>query len=594
VRFQFLDLDAPRGLIDATRGDTRSFVATQLDREDLFIAEMEKRGIYIDFNLLVGREFRKGDGVTDATLVREGANGVSLFDRRMIELQKEYAKKLLGHRNAYTGRRYTQDPGVALVEINNENALDIGFSAPSKFYRNELTELYNRWLRSHRTQEQRNELAAIASIGNARAQIPLLRSIADAAKAPPERFYTEAEFYEETQRAYFDEMQNYLKQQLGLRSLVIATSDYNHASSGYPIVMAALGSDVIDGHVYWQHPEEQYVRKSPMVNEPFNSTVVNLSRSAVAGKPYTVSEINYPFPNDYSGEGIPVIAAYGLFQDWDAVFLYTFEPKPDQSWKSYVGDPFDISLDPVKMPELAANAVVFLRGDIHQAESIDFRSYTARQVYASILLPVSERPFFMPGYGLDLPLEHEVRIESFDKPAKSPGAIHSAPDPIRSDTGELSWYHPIDQQGMVVVDTPRTEALIGFVRSHQVTTKNLKTELNNQFCVVQLTSLDGQPISRSSRLMLVTGGRVRNTGQTWNEVGTDVTNWGGAPTLIEPVSGSITFTNLVDDVRSVRVQPIDGAGQPFGNALQGERNNDGWKVKIGEVSTTWYEVKVDR
>jgi len=69
VRLQFLDLLAPRGLIAGGRQDTGSLDAEQLDREDLFISELEKRGIYFDFNLLVGRPFKPGDGIEDAKLV---------------------------------------------------------------------------------------------------------------------------------------------------------------------------------------------------------------------------------------------------------------------------------------------------------------------------------------------------------------------------------------------------------------------------------------------------------------------------------------------------------------------------------------------
>jgi hypothetical protein len=131
ARFQFLDLEAPRGLIDSHSQDSRSLDADQLDKEDFFIAELEKRGIYIDFNLLVGRSFKAADGVQDANLLRQGAKGTSLFDRRLIELQKEYAQQLLGHKNPYTGLKYIEDPAVAIVEINNENALYIGSRAPS-------------------------------------------------------------------------------------------------------------------------------------------------------------------------------------------------------------------------------------------------------------------------------------------------------------------------------------------------------------------------------------------------------------------------------------------------------------------------------
>ena len=85
VRFQFLDLEEPRGLIAKQGDSTRSMDAEQFDREDYFIAELEKRGIYIDFNLLVGRPFHEGDGVKDAALLRQGAKGTSFFDARLID-----------------------------------------------------------------------------------------------------------------------------------------------------------------------------------------------------------------------------------------------------------------------------------------------------------------------------------------------------------------------------------------------------------------------------------------------------------------------------------------------------------------------------
>jgi len=48
---------------------------------------------------------------------------VGFFDEQVLDLQKEYARKLLTHRNAYTQRTYAEDPAVAFVEINNENGL---------------------------------------------------------------------------------------------------------------------------------------------------------------------------------------------------------------------------------------------------------------------------------------------------------------------------------------------------------------------------------------------------------------------------------------------------------------------------------------
>src|SRR5499426_715806 len=70
VRLHFLDLAAPRGLIDASRDDTRSFDAGQLDRLDFWIAELKKRGVYVNLNLNVGRSYKVGDGVRDADKIR--------------------------------------------------------------------------------------------------------------------------------------------------------------------------------------------------------------------------------------------------------------------------------------------------------------------------------------------------------------------------------------------------------------------------------------------------------------------------------------------------------------------------------------------
>jgi hypothetical protein len=615
VRFQFLDLKEPRGLIDNKRADTRALDPRQLDREEYFIAELEKRGIYIDFNLLVGRPFNAADGVHDAGALHEGAKGTSLFDARMIELQKEYARELLARRNPYTGRAYTEDPAVALVEINNENALDIGYRAPSPFYLAELTGMYNRWLATHRTPEQiekiRQIVASVTALDTipstnsgaaptapSAKPIPLLTSKGEAATAQPERFYAEAEFYDDVQRSYFADMETYLKHTLGSKSLVIATADHSHANSGYPMLLATTGMDVMDGHDYWEHPE-MYVRKSPMVNDPLHSTVVELSRSAIAGKPYTVSEVNEPFPNDYDGEGIPILAAYGLLQDWDGIMWYTFEPKADAAWKPYVGDPFDISLDPIKMPELAQGALMFLRGDVATATAANMRSYTRAQVFDSMLLPAAtERPYFTPGFPLALPLEEEVRISALagtpTQPfpaAPPPGS--AAPDPILSDTHQLAWYSSPSETGLVTIDTPRTQGLIGFVTANGKSASHLSSKLSNSFCTILLSSMDGKPIAQSSRMLLVAGGRVENSGQTWNTAGTDLTSWGVSPTLIEQVSGTVSLLAL-DHARAVFLQPLDGAGQPKGAAITATRDGDDWRLPLGQTVTTWYEVKVTR
>jgi len=61
-----------------------------------------------------------------------------------------------------------------------------------------------------------------------------------------------------------------------------------------------------------------------------------------------------------------------------------------------------------------------------------------------------------------------------------------------------------------------------------------------RYCSIILTSLDGQPISRSQRLLLVATAQAANDRMTWNEDRTSLSDWGSAPTVIEPVKGKVS------------------------------------------------------
>lgn len=590
VRLQFLDLPVPRGLIAAGRNDTREFDPEQMDREDYFLAELEKRGIYIDLNLLVGRPFKAGDGVVDADKIHEGAKGISLFDPKLIELQKEYAQKLLTHYNPYTKREYRNDPAVAIVEINNENAIWVGFRGPSPYYDRELDAIYNLWLRKNASPADVWAVRQATGVsGND--PVPLL-SWPEVANTTPQRYQVESRFYLWLERGYFTYMRDYLKSDLGVKCVILATADHSHPSTGYPLELALSSFDALDGHDYWEHPWERKV-KSPMVNDPLNSTVVELSRTPLEGKAYTVSEVNEPFPNDYGAEQIPILAAYGDLEDWDAILWYTFEPKKDPDWKPYVGDPFDISLDPVKMTELAAGALLFLRGDVSPARETVTRSYSMEQVFASYRLPHQDRPYFTPGFPLWAPLQHGSRISSLDGTPTGKFDDGSRPNPITSDTGQLIWQVSKDGEGAVTVDSPRTQALVGFSAAESSRPANLSVSVKNPFSAIVLTSLDGQPIANSSRLLLTAGATVENTGMEWNREHTGLSQWGGSPTLIEMVTGRIELRGLAG-ATAVLAQPLDGAGLPLGEALGATRDGDAWVISTGGPATTWYAVTVQR
>jgi len=601
VRFHFLDNRAPTGLIDAGRDDTRAFDAAQLDRFDFFVAELKKRGIYTNINLNVGRTYKPGDGVKDHELLGF-AKALTYFDPRLVELQREYARALLTHRNPYTDSEYRNEPAVLIVELVNENSIvESWFSGrlsgearrknpgtwtdiPASHER-DLTRLYNTW----------------AGTRPGSGAVDRLKP-KEFASASRERFQLEAEFYIDLERRYFREMGEFLRKDVGVKSLIAGTSDHNHGASGYPLLSSTSQLDIVDGHVYWQHPRYFTdpvtgrqtgfeIPNSPMVNDPLHSSVVELSRSAVAGKPYTVSEVNHPFPAEYAAEGIPILAAYAALHDWDGIFWYTFEHKTPVEWRPVQPRFFEIRPDPVKMSEIASGALLFLRADVRAAARTVTRSYSMDQVRESIRMDRRERPYFTPGFPLWAPLAHSTRIESFER-AGIPQLAGSDATPIVSDTGELKWHHG-GNTGVVTIDTPRSQALIGFVKARRPATRNLTAAVENDFCAITLGSLDGKPVAASARLLLTTGARVANTDMKWNEKRTSIADWGREPTLIEPVTGAITLTGL-KGVRRVAVRALDGGGRPLGPPVAARKTAGGWKIPIGRPATVWYGITIGR
>ena len=594
VRLHFVDKWAPTGITDGSKNDTRSFDAQQLDRLDFLVSELKKNGIYMDLNLNVGRAYKEGDGVPDAGRL-QWAKGLTLYDKRLIELQKEYAHNLLTHLNPYTRTEYRNEPAIAIVEILNENGIGQGYNPPAKIYADELDGFYNGWLKANLKPDQLQKLREEAGV-QGDGLIPRLPGNARAT-APRDRYETEVRFFMDLENRFYQDMKDYLRG-LGVKQPIIGTADHGHGGPPWAMLTSLSKLDILDGHIYWN----QYVgvNNAPMVNEPLHSTVVQLSRTAFAGKPYTVSETNHPFPNEYASEGIPIIAAYAGFQDWDMIIMYTFEPKKSPDWAPYVGDAFDLSLDPVRMTEMAAGALMFLRGDVKPARQTVERTYSREQVLDAGLLPAglrpgSEQPYFTPGFPLSLPLEHGVRIKSLDGPptAKLTAAGGS---PIVSDTKELSWYTSEAKTGLVTVETDRTQALIGFIKANRKTLRNLGADISNDFATIVLTSMDDKPLARSGKMLLTAGSRVANTDQKWNEARTALARQGGqghSPTLIEPVAGAVTLRNI-EGARGVSAVALDGSGKPTGDPLQAKKTAAGWELPIGTPVTTWYVVSVSR
>ena len=109
-------------MLDYKSGSTRNFNQAGLGRFDYFWAKLKERGIYLHIDLIVARAFQEGDGLDYPGQPGSCLKCYTMVNRRLIELQKEYAQKLLCHVNPYTGTRLLDDPAVMTIQINNEDS----------------------------------------------------------------------------------------------------------------------------------------------------------------------------------------------------------------------------------------------------------------------------------------------------------------------------------------------------------------------------------------------------------------------------------------------------------------------------------------
>lgn len=617
VRFHFLDSNrgSESSLFRFDTASTRVLNPVQLDKLDFFVSELKKQGIYSNFNLNVGRTYREGDNVPFYDFLGY-AKAITLFDDHLIELQKEYAKNLLTHRNSYTGNEYRNETALAFVEIVNENSLVeawfrdrlLGNFKSEKtgtwidipaFYADELTAKYNIWLKENLTENQIQSICGEVGIEKGDI-IPRLKSN-EFREASKLRFYSEARFIIETENDFYTGMHRYLNDSIKINQLVAANSDHSHSKSSYALLSSISKLDFVDGHVYWQHPNyivdslgnrtSFNIENTAMVKDPFWSTVVQLSRSAVIEKPFTISETNHPYPNEYSCEGIPILTAYSLLQDWDGIYFYTFEHNDPLDWKNKVPGHFDLSHDPVKVSNLVISGLMFHRGDIKSANTTIYRNYNNVEIIEGIRQDLGPKPFFTKGFSLSIPLVYKTRIRSFTNSENQFPKMEEQ-NPLLSETGELSWFHN-DEQGLVKIETAKTQALVGYSQyMNNVNTKNLSAKLENEFASVVLSSLDGLDIDHSKKMLLVVSSTSILSGAVWNEERNSLLEWGNQPFLIQPVTGKVTVSEVKINGK-VKISPLDGKGNILGKSLFRKVKKNEYSFDLDNQRTLWYLIEYE-
>ncbi len=352
----------------------------------------------------------------------------------------------------------------------------------------------------------------------------------------------------------------------------------------------------------------------------------NMAAARQAGRPYTVSEFNQPWPNTYAAEGDPLLAAFAAFQDWDSILHFAYSH--GRNWDDGAPNGFNINGDWTKFPNIGQSAWMFRSGAIQAGRSAielpvpqSLRLRAGREKQTS-----SPAAFLGATLGLNAAnaFVHPLRLSAQSGPV--PAAATETPSPpYRSDTGEMT-YDP--ERRLFLIHAPAAAGVFGFI-SQKVRAGAVEVELApgaRGFAAILATALDGRRIEDSARLQVSTPGHTLRTqpGAT-PERPQALVNYGSTlpaaadwwtlerePAFSNRPSGNLngglrpiwmerveSFMTLSTTAVRLAVYPLDGAGarlEPLA-VSDVERVAGGFRVHLqGPAArlSPWYEFVLER
>ncbi len=349
-------------------------------------------------------------------------------------------------------------------------------------------------------------------------------------------------FLAETEKAYFDGMRNFIRNDLGCQALVTGT-----------IVFGPLGQyaqsdmDFIDSHAYWQHPRfpgrpwdagNWIVEQRPMTDHPEQATLFRIAAERLAGKPFTLSEYNHPAPLDAQAECVPMVASFAAAQDWDGVWLYTYSHSGDAWNRQHLNSYFDIDTNPAKWGFMRAGAAMFDGRTVGPIPRVRGIPVARPEDKLTRLVPLHlhhDRDMlgvlFAAWRGI---VNRQSMLECRDM--ISYRAEPPAPEPVTNDPAEIEWSTDSAGQGSYRMEAGRTQVYTGRAGISAESTDGQVQIASPEFVALTVTPLTDET------LLVTACGRCENTGMQFSEDRRTVgRNWGRAPVQIEPVEGRVVL-----------------------------------------------------
>jgi hypothetical protein len=254
-----------------------------------------------------------------------------------------------------------------------------------------------------------------------------------------------------------------------------------------------------------------------------------LAVKQIKGKPFIVSESSWVPPNIYQAEGPLMVAAYSALTGMDAYYwfnlisvryddmIYKWQAANPSVMAGWPAAAWIFHNDLVRRGEVVVDEKRALAGDlwelacpvIAEDDSYDPNQPGTRTAQNNIEGGAPYGAFFIGPAQVEYNADPELTtINLFGQDPED-----LAVGRIRSNTGELFLNAP---EGYFLLDAPMAQGVTGFLReAGPLETSAMIFECNNDYAAIIAASLDGLPLTESSRVFLQFTTKSRPLG--WQE-----------------------------------------------------------------------------
>lgn len=577
-------IDTEQALLNPKRGTGAepTLRPEVLDRMDKLNAELSARGVYQFVEMWTLRAFRAGEGVQHPENVPGGHKYVSYLWPEWRRAQKEWFRAVYGRTNPYTGKKYADDPLVAVVEITNEDSLIVGWSggAIEKLpapHRRRLDELWTGFLRKRYADDaaltavwvggqrpglQAGESLAIGSVArepNSRARAELF---------PTRRAADLVDFYATLETDYFQEMATFVKRELGFAAPTVCTTSF-----AVPQADRQLSAcDVVDIHPYWDPISETTAFADQSILQPSGRYFERIS-SCQADKPCTISEVQHSWPNRFSHEAPLIWATMGARQGWSALLWFAWSHADIRDTPDGPNGALDLEGRFSSDAQMPAASAVF------RAVRAATRTWTRWWSEDGLSRDLAEgQPIYPPEtVGISSYLARQVRTSFADlPPVARPGSAEG--QPWRDQTEPPSRWSP----GRLVLSTGDLHAIVGDSRATEAAPD--PAVLRASFSVPVAVSL--VPAVEPGAWLLTVAGRTDREGSLWSHGVPGMLLLGSGPAQIERLKGTVD----VHYAKRPTVEALGPTGAPLGE-VKLRRLGKGWWRIDADQKTPWFGIR---